>query len=443
MDYCKMKPLLVFFLLIPAFSVLSADVKPGFNVTRAGAVTTYQILSTGPYNPTSTAVTGTGITPLNAQMSANSSAFVRDLGIPVGETIAAVRVSSPFSQAAMATAIISLLRNPTLFNAAMIAGSALYTYLNSQDITPIGNGLVTMSDPNFVTSTTKVAEPVGAGWIGHGSIGGYMTFAQCNAAYSNSCIVSSSNALYSWSGTGTYCSGGTKNQYGACIPAGQGQTATRVNVNDAKLNTVMAATPPSATVTPNIVKNLFDADITGAHLPATTSPTVGLPSPTSYTSPMVTSVSPTGQVQTRTDVQNFTQVNSSTLNTTNTSTYVTTNTDGSTTTTTINNAPPAPVVPTDFYTDCDKYPDAAGCLKLGSVPTPDPITTNNVAMALSPVSLGSGVCPAPIVIPMRGQPDITLSYQPYCDFATQSSAFIISLSWLSAGLIVLGAIRED
>jgi hypothetical protein len=203
----------------------------------------------------------------------------------------------------------------------------------------------------------------------------------------------------------------------------------------------MAATPPSPI--PNIVKNLFDSDITGANLPATTNPTVGLPSPTTYTSAPETSVLPTGQVQTVTNKHTFTQSNSSTLNITNNQTYVITNPDGSQNIIIINNAPPVPAVPANFYTDCDKYPDSAGCLKLGTVPTPDPITTTDVSMSLSPVSLGSGTCPAPNVLSMRGQPDITLSYQPYCDFATQSSAFIISLSWLSAGLIVLGAIRED
>jgi len=93
-------------------------------------------------------------------------------------------------------------------------------------------------------------------------------------------------------------------------------------------------------------------------------------------------------------------------------------------------------------TDCDKYPDSVGCSKYGTVVAPETLPITAVSISLSPTSLGAGSCPSSQVLNLQGQPDITLSYQPYCDFAIKVSPLVISFAWLSAGLLVLGSVRE-
>jgi len=37
---------------------------------------------------------------------------------------------------------------------------------------------------------------------------------------------------------------------------------------------------------------------------------------------------------------------------------------------------------------------------------------------------------------------ITMSYQPYCDFASGINPLIITFAWLSAGLLVIGGGKD-
>jgi hypothetical protein len=92
-------------------------------------------------------------------------------------------------------------------------------------------------------------------------------------------------------------------------------------------------------------------------------------------------------------------------------------------------------------TDCDKYPTAVGCLGLGDVPPPDEIQSIDVPVSLSPSSWGSGSCPGEISLPLSiGTKQFSL--QPVCDFMTALYPVVIAISWLMAGFIVVGAVKD-
>jgi hypothetical protein len=94
-----------------------------------------------------------------------------------------------------------------------------------------------------------------------------------------------------------------------------------------------------------------------------------------------------------------------------------------------------------LQTDCDKYPAAVGCLGLGDIPTADEIQTIDVPVTLSASSWGSGSCPAPIVMSLSfGSKQFSL--QPLCDFMSALYPVVIAVSWLMAGFIVVGAVKD-
>ncbi|WP_040578340.1 MULTISPECIES: virulence factor TspB C-terminal domain-related protein [Methylomicrobium] len=98
---------------------------------------------------------------------------------------------------------------------------------------------------------------------------------------------------------------------------------------------------------------------------------------------------------------------------------------------------------TATQTDCDKNPNSIGCSSFGEVPGADDIGEQNAAgIGISPVSLGGGgSCPAPLTATYLGKP-ITFRFDLLCQFANMIRPLIIAVAWLSAGLIVLGAIKE-
>jgi hypothetical protein len=77
----------------------------------------------------------------------------------------------------------------------------------------------------------------------------------------------------------------------------------------------------------------------------------------------------------------------------------------------------------------------------GVVPGAEAITTQSLTMSTVSGNSVSGSCPAPNVI-STSHGSISISYQPICDFASMASPIVITLAWLSAGLIVFGSIKE-
>jgi len=186
-----------------------------------------------------------------------------------------------------------------------------------------------------------------------------------------------------------------------------------------------------------LVKNGYypDPDLAAPILSGSTAPVQGQKTVTT---------SPDGSVTTTNNVYNNTFTNNYVETTQTTTTTVVPVTGSPTTTTTtqpplIDGVKPA----SDQLTDCDKYPSSVGCMQYGDVPVPEVLPTSAVSIALSPTSLGSGSCPPPKILDLHGQSDITLSYQPYCDFSTSIKPIIVAFAWLTAGFIVMGAVRES
>lgn len=90
----------------------------------------------------------------------------------------------------------------------------------------------------------------------------------------------------------------------------------------------------------------------------------------------------------------------------------------------------------DGETDCDKYPNVAGCRELGNAPDVADVGSTPVnSSSIDPLSVGgSGQCPADVQLP-RGA---VFSWQPICTWAINLRPLIIALGWLAAGMIVLG-----
>ena len=93
-------------------------------------------------------------------------------------------------------------------------------------------------------------------------------------------------------------------------------------------------------------------------------------------------------------------------------------------------------------TDCDKYPNSAGCKELGNAPENHDLITQDAVIpsSLTPVTVNAtaGVCPADIPLP-RG---MAFEWDGICMFAEGLRPVILSLAWLAAGFIVFG-VRTD
>lgn len=121
-------------------------------------------------------------------------------------------------------------------------------------------------------------------------------------------------------------------------------------------------------------------------------------------------------------------------------TSVTTNKDGAGsvigTETSTGTDPSAKPKEDDPETDCEKFPESAGCLELGTPPGDEPVGESSVGSnSITPVSVGSsGTCPGDVTLP-KGQ---VFSWAPACNFAAKLRPILIALAWLSAAFIVLG-----
>lgn len=130
--------------------------------------------------------------------------------------------------------------------------------------------------------------------------------------------------------------------------------------------------------------------------------------------------------------------------TTSTTVNITDNvTNVTTTTTNISETSPTEAsTETEPQTDCDKYPDAVGCLELGDTGTPDELQTSNVDASINPASWGSGSCPADVAVAGHFMTGAFFSYAPVCQFLSSLAPALIGLGWLIAGWFVLGGVRD-
>ncbi len=90
-------------------------------------------------------------------------------------------------------------------------------------------------------------------------------------------------------------------------------------------------------------------------------------------------------------------------------------------------------------TDCDKNPNAVACLEMGDVPDNESLINierpiQSITLPNLPQSMG---CPAPLSISIGGH-SITISYQPFCDYAEAFRPLVIAGAWLTAAFIIVG-----
>ncbi|WAR42977.1 virulence factor TspB C-terminal domain-related protein [Methylomonas rapida] len=99
-------------------------------------------------------------------------------------------------------------------------------------------------------------------------------------------------------------------------------------------------------------------------------------------------------------------------------------------------------VESEQLTDCDKYPDAVGCLKLGTIQSPETLTTTPVNASFTSTSWGSGSCPADVAVAGHFLSGAVFSYAPVCQFLSSLAPVLIAVGWLMAGWFVLGGVRD-
>jgi hypothetical protein len=467
------------FLFFISSSVFAVPSLPTFGITRAGAVTTYTV---GPstFQPATIASTGTGLQPLNSAFSAAGRTYATTSSIPIGETIAAVRVSSGISAASLASAVLSFSKSP-LGLASIVAGTALYSYLQQSNLVvdsgglgnptpstvPLGVYYYTPDCPNSISSSAHEACHILSVCIGSGYTSSNcpyinnpstINYNDSGIAGSTFQVLQNSRLLYNGSiRANITCPTNYSLVSGICTFVG---VPVVTPVSDSVALSQLTTNQPTDAAP--VIKQLYDSNTSGSYAPvADVSPVINLdtspmygPSDgdfnpghlsstqTSSSTPPVSVTTPTGTTQSTTSQTTLSQPSTTTIDATTTTTTTTINNDNSTKTTTVTNAPPAPTTKTDNPTDCDKYPDDIGCSKYGIPATPDLITTDIIPISLTPTSLGTGTCPSPNVLSLSGGKTLTFSYQPMCDFATMSAPLTIAFAWLAAGFLVLGSVRD-
>lgn len=90
---------------------------------------------------------------------------------------------------------------------------------------------------------------------------------------------------------------------------------------------------------------------------------------------------------------------------------------------------------------CTLYPESLACAKMG---TPeDAGNLESKSMGVESITIqtfgSSATCPAPIPLPHGSE----LSFEWPCRMAEGVKPFLLALAWLAAGLIVIGAMRND
>ncbi|MCP5279672.1 MAG: hypothetical protein H6935_15165 [Thiobacillus sp.] len=91
--------------------------------------------------------------------------------------------------------------------------------------------------------------------------------------------------------------------------------------------------------------------------------------------------------------------------------------------------------------ECEKYPNTAGCSQLGDLDGEPPVPTQ-LNVSLNPMAGwdSPGACPADVVIDAMGQ-QIPFKFKGACDFFTMMRPVILAGAWIVATLIFVGGVR--
>ncbi|MFI3222049.1 MAG: virulence factor TspB C-terminal domain-related protein [Methylococcaceae bacterium] len=431
MDYV-FRSLIFFFVSFPALAALPS--LPTFGITRAGPTTTYTV---GPstFQPATLAPTGTGLQPLNSSFSAAGRSYVTTSAIPVGETIAAVRVSSGISAAALASSVLSFAKSP-LGIVAIVAGTALYDYLHQSNL-QIDAGQIKSTIP--IDSNSESAKLACQSY--------WMPPAHTLDWYGGtpSCTHSGSNWQPSVDGIPYYHLQGFPYtpSIGGPLPIVSDSVATQFLTDNQPIDAAPVIkqiydADPQAIPTPDIAPFL-NLDASPMYGPSDSNFNPGhMSAPQTTTSAPSNTTTPTGTTQSSTTKTDLSQPSSTTITSTATTTTTTTNIDNSTRTTTTTNAPAAPSTVPESKTDCDKYPDNIGCSKYGLPDAPQIIPIENIPLSNSYTSWGSGICPSPVSLPHG----LTFKYEPMCSALVILKPILIAMGLLISMFIVYGGVKS-
>lgn len=92
---------------------------------------------------------------------------------------------------------------------------------------------------------------------------------------------------------------------------------------------------------------------------------------------------------------------------------------------------------------CEKFPDILACQKLDT-PEAQDLAREEVQISISPLGgwgAEDAACPAPKTAMVMGR-EVSLSWQPVCDFATGLRPLVIALAWLSAATMLIVVARR-
>lgn len=177
---------------------------------------------------------------------------------------------------------------------------------------------------------------------------------------------------------------------------------------------------------------------------------IQLSGPSSVTGPSTTTTtsSPAGQTTSTTTNDYTLDYSDGKLTVGRQATTTTTTPDGQTTTQTVVTTP-APgqqgqqTKPEEQKTDCDKYPDASGCEKLGNPAEDITLQTRDLDISSLNYQSVSGSCPGPKTIG-TSHGSYELSYEPVCTAADFLRPVIVLGGLLTAGIFVfMGARRAS
>lgn len=104
---------------------------------------------------------------------------------------------------------------------------------------------------------------------------------------------------------------------------------------------------------------------------------------------------------------------------------------------------PVPVPKDEQPNDpCLDNPDRIGCMQGGEA-TEENLENYSVPFSVSPIAIGgAGACPPDPVLSVHGV-TATLKLAPICDAAGWLRPLVLALAWLSAAMIISGAVRES
>jgi hypothetical protein len=112
-----------------------------------------------------------------------------------------------------------------------------------------------------------------------------------------------------------------------------------------------------------------------------------------------------------------------------------------TNTETVNQPPDTAASPDGPDDPCASHPNRAGCSDLGTPPQPEAIPQQDVPITISPVLFASSAsCPAPINYNAYGAR--TISFQPFCDWASSVRGLFLALGALACAWIMFEGLRS-